>query len=69
MATSIVVAAPSSRETVMEYLWNRIFDYFEAEEYEKAETSFIHYTRLDEMSDAEYLTTCQCGIEDCHCNL
>lgn len=67
-ATSVAVATvPSSRKTVMENLWNRIFKYFEAEEYSKAETTFKLYTRLDEMSDKEYDAACNCDAEDCYC--
>lgn len=59
----------STRETVMLYLWEKIFDYFEAEDYKKAETTFCYYTRLEEISDTEYEDLCQCDKEGCHCRL
>jgi hypothetical protein len=58
----------STREAVMVYVWDETFISISRQEYDKAETSFAFFVRLDEMTDEEYEEACECEREGCACS-
>lgn len=60
-------ATISTREGVMDYVWDKFFEYFSQNEWGKAEASFTYYSRLEEMTDAEYDDACHCDKPGCYC--
>lgn len=61
-------ATISTRETVMECVWNKFFEHFSNNDWEKAEGCFGLYTRLEEMTDTQYEEACHCGKPNCYCD-
>lgn len=57
----------TARETVMTYVWDKFFGHVSANEWEKAEGCFGYYCRLEELTDEQYDSMCQCDKSDCYC--